>query len=244
MGEIVEVKIEYVNDCFMVSSRQVAEDFGKRHDQVLRDIEKHIESLQEHQNTKVWADMFVVSSYAAGTGKQYKEYYMSRDGFSLLVMSFNNTRDVLQWKLKYIKAFNMMEAELNKPELIMARALKLADSTINSLRIELKQQEPFVDFAKTVSKSADTISMGEMAKLLYDEGIKIGRNKLLLFLRAKKVLMHNNMPYQKYMNNGLFEVNNITKQTVYGEKVYPTTFVTGKGQIFIAEIIRKGYIGK
>jgi prophage antirepressor-like protein len=133
------------------------------------------------------------------------------------------------------KAYQIMLKTIEqKDALIESQSKELEQQTI-----ELKQQEPFVNFAKTVSKSADTISMGVMAKLLNDEGINIGRNKLMAWLRKEKILMHNNVPYQQYVNRGLFEVCNITKQTAYGDKVYPTTYITGKGQIYIAEKLRR-----
>ena len=55
--------------------------------------------------------MFDKTSYTAGTGKSYPEYLMNRDGFSLLVMGFTG-RKSLEWKIKYIQAFNAMEKEL------------------------------------------------------------------------------------------------------------------------------------
>nr|DAK26516.1 MAG TPA: regulatory protein [Caudoviricetes sp.] len=95
----------------VVSSRQVAEHFGKRHTEVLRAVAKHDADLKLTDAKKRW---FYPSSYVDGKGEKRKEYIMNRDGFSLLVMSFNNTRDVLTWKIKYIEAFDEMERRLNE----------------------------------------------------------------------------------------------------------------------------------
>lgn len=89
----------------VVTSRQVAEDFEKRHADVLEKIEELIKT------EKSVMTMFIESSYKAGTGKEYKEYLITRDGFSLLVMGFTGAK-ALTWKLKYIEAFNKMEAAL------------------------------------------------------------------------------------------------------------------------------------
>jgi len=89
----------------VVTSRQIAEDFDKRHSDVLEKIEELIKT----ENSVM--TMFIESSYKAGTGKDYKEYLITRDGFSLLVMGFTGAK-ALQWKLKYIEAFNKMEEHI------------------------------------------------------------------------------------------------------------------------------------
>lgn len=87
-----------------VNSKDIADNFGKQHRQVLRDIRSLIEQaggdLGEHN--------FVPSSYTSEQNKVLPCYEMDRDGFSLLAMGFTG-KAALQWKLKYIKAFNEME---------------------------------------------------------------------------------------------------------------------------------------
>ncbi len=90
-----------------VSSLQVADDFGKNH----KDVLKAIESIKA-QNCAV-TPMFIESSYQAGTGKNYKCYDITRDGFSLLVMGFTG-KEALDWKLRYIDAFNRMEQTIQR----------------------------------------------------------------------------------------------------------------------------------
>lgn len=82
----------------------------------------------------------------------------------------------------------------------MARALKLTDKTIKNLELTIEEQRPLVDFANKVSDSSNLIDMGKMAKLLKDEHINIGRNRLFEWLRRKEILMKNNMPYQRYIH--------------------------------------------
>lgn len=86
-------------------SRDVALVFGKRHDHVLRDIKALIE------NAPTTAPNFGASSYTDSTGRTLPAYEMTRDGFTLLAMGFTGKK-ALAWKVKYIDAFNRMEAEL------------------------------------------------------------------------------------------------------------------------------------
>ena len=104
---------------------------------------------------------------------------------------------------------------------------------------KIEQQKPLVEFAETVSISVNSISVGDFAKLLYDEDIKLGQNKLFKWLRSNKYLMENNTPYQKYMDNGIFEVIEQTYKTPYGDKTSLKTLITGRGQIVLTETLRK-----
>lgn len=90
----------------VVSSRQVAEDFGKEHKNVLRSITEILAA----QNL---ATKFFYETTYENRGKQYPEFLMDRDGFSLLVMGFTGEA-ALGWKIKYITAFNEMEKELKR----------------------------------------------------------------------------------------------------------------------------------
>lgn len=111
INNVNEVQVINNHGELVVSSRKVAEDFGKDHAKVLRNIEKHMEDLKATNPLLAW---FMETSYIDGKGESRKEYLMNRDGFALLVMSFNNTRNVLEWKIKYIEAFNRMEKQLKE----------------------------------------------------------------------------------------------------------------------------------
>jgi anti-repressor protein len=118
---------------------------------------------------------------------------------------------------------------------------KLNLITIRQLNNKIEYMEPLAAFAETVSDTSDLIDMGRMAKLLNDEHIPIGRNKLFEWLRAKKILMSNNTPYQQYIDSGHFKVKEKVTETAYGTKIFVTTYITGKGQIYITEKLRKEY---
>lgn len=93
------------NEQALTDSLMVAEMFDKRHDHVLRAIDNLIESFPKNEER---SRLFIVSRRKADDGQFHRMYYMNRDGFSLLVMGFTGKK-ALQWKLKYIEAFNAME---------------------------------------------------------------------------------------------------------------------------------------
>lgn len=107
---LVEVRQWNKQDVLTVSSREVAQDFEKRHSDVLESIERLQTQLDSTENS---AEYFMPETYKDASGKQNKEYLLTRDGFSLLVMGFTGEK-ALAWKLKYIRAFNAMEMMLKR----------------------------------------------------------------------------------------------------------------------------------
>ena len=114
---------------------------------------------------------------------------------------------------------------------------------ITQLNNKIEEDKPKVEFANTVSSTEELISMGDMAKLIQKEtGNKnIGRTRLFEFLRKQKVLMKNNVPYQRYIENGWFKVTE-SAYIVDGEtNITLTTRVTGKGQIALLKFVNDNY---
>lgn len=138
----------------------------------------------------------------------------------------------------------VIERTLTDPDYLIQLATTLKAEREARLLAEqkLEEQKPLVDFANKVSDSSNLIDMGKMAKLLKDEHIDIGRNRLFDWLRKRGILMKNNVPYQRYINNGYFEVKESVFETPYGTKTTTVTYVTGRGQIFITEKLRKEWI--
>ena len=102
MNELITV----VNGKPVVTSKQIADHFGKTHRHVLRDIAKELETAGEFGETN-----FGLTSYTSYQNKVLPCYEMTRDGFSLVAMGFTGEK-AQQWKIKYIEAFNAMEREL------------------------------------------------------------------------------------------------------------------------------------
>ena len=92
----------------VTTSLKVAEIFGKEHKNVIRDIE----NLLESGGSKLSGEMFAIGTYE-NRGKQYPMYYMNRDGFTLLAMGFTGSK-AMDFKLKYIEAFNAMESTIKQ----------------------------------------------------------------------------------------------------------------------------------
>nr|DAN00776.1 MAG TPA: repressor domain protein [Caudoviricetes sp.] len=130
---------------------------------------------------------------------------------------------------------------LANPDLAIAAftALKEEREKRKELEAVVEEQKPLVSFANKVSNTKDLINMGEMAKLLKDKHIDIGRNRLFAILREERILMKSNVPYQQYIDRGYFEVKEAVRENSYGNKVFPTTYVTGKGQLFLTKEIQK-----
>ena len=137
----------------------------------------------------------------------------------------------------------VIERTLTDPDYLIQLATALKEERQARLVAEQKieEQKPLVDFANQVSDTTSLIDMNQMAKLLKDENIPIGRNRLFEILRQKEILRNNNEPYQRYIESGYFKVKEGTYETPYGTKAYVKTFVTGKGQIWITEKLRKEF---
>lgn len=114
-----------------------------------------------------------------------------------MVQRTEKAKEVRQYLIDLEKAWNT-------PEQVMARALKLADKTIDGLKAQLLEMKPKADFFDAVADSKTAISMNEVAKVLNIKGY--GRNNLFEFLRENNVLDRWNVPYQKYVDNGWFRV--------------------------------------
>ena len=118
----------------VVTSRQVAEDFEKMHKHILESIRNLVD-----ENSAV-KSMFIESQFE-NRGKMYPEYLITRDGFSLLVMGFTGSK-ALQWKLKYIEAFNKMEQTIKNPYSHLSKevqAIFALDHKQQQLAVEVKE---------------------------------------------------------------------------------------------------------
>lgn len=107
---LVEVRQWNKQDVLTVSSREVAQDFEKEHKNILQNIEHLRGQMEPAENS---AGYFIPAMYRDAKGEMRKEYLLTRDGFSLLVMGFTGEK-ALAWKLKYIRAFNAMEMMLKR----------------------------------------------------------------------------------------------------------------------------------
>ena len=140
--------------------------------------------------------------------------------------------------------FIEIENRWNTPEAVMARALQMANRKIDEIKnanVLLEQKieadKPKVIFADSVSAAKTSILVGDLAKLLKQNGVNIGQNRLFEWLRQNGYLIKSgsskNMPTQKAADMGLFEVKVSTVNNPDGSiRETKTTKVTGKGQVY------------
>lgn len=145
---------------------------------------------------------------------------------------------------QYRQYFLDLEKAWNTPEQVFARALKMADQTIaklkdtnKSLTEKIEADRPKTIFADAVSASHTSILIGDLAKLICQNGYQIGQKRLFQWMRDNGYLMvsgsSRNMPKQKYVEQGLFEIKESNVQNPDGSvRITRTTKVSGKGQLY------------
>ncbi|HBG0818827.1 phage antirepressor KilAC domain-containing protein [Clostridioides difficile] len=143
------------------------------------------------------------------------------------------------------KYFLQIEKDWNSPEKVMARALIVANKTIEKKSREIEEkdkviqlQQPKALFADAVSASNNSILVGELAKLIKQNGVDIGQNRLFAWMRENGYLIKRkgedyNIPTQKSMNLRIMEVKKRVINNPDGStKVTRTVKITGKGQVY------------
>lgn len=228
----------------VVSSRQIAENFDKNH----RDVLRALDNLKE--DVRNFAQMFFESTEPDSYGREQRAYLMNRDGFTLLAMGFTG-KAALEWKLKYIAAFNEMEKKLTEqPQLtrsqLLATALIAAHEELEEKDKQIAELTPKGIFADAVSASSQSILVGEMAKLLSQNGIQMGQNRLFSWMRENGYLIKDrkrtdyNMPTQKSMELRLFEIKETSIAHSDGHtSINKTQKVTGIGQVYFVNLFLK-----
>jgi anti-repressor protein len=243
-GKMNEIVLSTKSGEPVASSRQVAENFGKEHKDTLESIRQILAA--ENSATK---SMFYETTFE-NRGKQYPMYLMNRDGFTLLAMGFTG-KAALEWKLKYIAAFNEMEKKLTEqPQLtrsqLLATALIAAHEELEEKDKQIETMKPKALFADAVSASGQSILVGEMAKLLSQNGIQMGQNRLFQWMRENGYLIKDkkrtdyNMPTQKSMELRLFEIKETSIAHSDGHtSINKTPKVTGIGQVYFVNLFLK-----
>ena len=132
--------------------------------------------------------------------------------------------------------FIQVERDYNSPEKIMARALLMANNKVLTLETQVEELKPKALFADAVAASKTSILIGELAKLLNQNGVEIGGTRLFAWMRENGYLIKRkgqdwNTPTQRAMDMDLFEIKERTHSNPDGSIIISrTTKVTGKGQ--------------
>ena len=221
-----------------MSSREIAEITGKQHKHVLRDI-RNMEPAWE----KINGSKFGLVEYTDEKGERRPEYQLSKREVLYITTKWND-----EIRAKVILRWEELENNLNGNQNVIALPQNYEEALEHlliqvrenkKLIAENKEMQPKADFYDAVVQSEDTIDVGQVAKVLAIKGY--GRNNLFKLLREQKVLMHNNQPYQKYIDCGYFK--QIETQW-YDRKAEIThiglkTVVYQKGLDFIRNLIEK-----
>lgn len=135
----------------------------------------------------------------------------------------------------FIECERQAKAQQESPQMLMARALIAADSTIKQQNVYIAQLEPKAEFYDAVASSSDLILIREAAKILAVPNL--GQNTLFTILRSLKVLMADNEPYQRYIDRGYFMVRERQYTQRDEVKIARTTMVTQKGLDFLRKLV-------
>lgn len=226
MNELINVTLNDNHEP-VVSARQLHQTL---------DVKKRFSAWFE-TNSKLFIENEDFTSVQTGTVvnngaiKPLQDYALSLDMAKQLAMMSRTVKgaEVRQY-------FIQVEKDFNSPEKIMARALLMADKKVHQLEAKIEADRPKVLFAEAVSASHTSILVGELAKLLKQNGVDMGANRLFNWLRAHGYLIKRNgrdwnMPTQKSVEMGLIRVKETSITHADGHiTVSKTPLVTGKGQ--------------
>lgn len=215
----------------VASSRQIAESFEKNH----RDVLRAVDNLKE--DVRNFAQMFFETTVPDSYGREQRAYLMNRDGFTLLAMGFNG-KAALEWKLKYIAAFNEMEKKLTEqPKLtrsqLLATALIAAHEELEEKDKRIAELTPDAEFARAVCiadncRTATSIAKDygltaeKLNKLLYSQRVqyKDSDGQWVLYKPYQgKGYTKNRKGKAIQRSNGKTYIPNTTVWTVEGEKL-------------------------
>lgn len=225
MNELIKVKVK--GDQQLVSARDLHKGlrlttrFSKWVDQNFHDFESGIDFMS----------VTGVTDMPNGGTKPIQDYAVTIDMAKQLCMMSHT-----ELGKKYRRYFIELERKWNDPQEVVKRGYAILQNENARLKIENAEMKPKAIFADAVSVSETSILVGELAKLLKQNGVEIGQNRLFAWMRQNGYLISRkgtdyNMPTQKSMNLGLFKIKETSIQHSDGHvTVNKTPKVTGKGQ--------------
>lgn len=227
MNELL--KVNYDNDRITLSARELHEFLG-----IGTQYTKWFDRMSEYgfyENV----DYQAISQKrltAQGNETTYIDHEITLDMAKEIAMiqRSDKGKEVRQYFLE-------LERRWNSPEAVMNRALEYSRKQVKALMEENKELKPKALFADAVSASNESILIGQLAKLIRQNGYEIGQNRLFGYLRENGYLIKKgeryNQPTQKSMDLGLFEVKERTITNPDGStRITLTTKATGKGQVY------------
>ncbi len=247
-------------NCKVILAKTIADIHGVRLNDIQDLINQNIDEFEFGVDILDLCDEnFKTDAVGLGfitSNRQKHCYLLSEQGYMLLV-GFMKTEKAKEIRKNLRREYFAMRHVINSNEQLKAQLLLeiynggqsavIASKQLTDMEVEektallvhkIEEDKPYTEFAKHVTESSDTVDIGEFAKIVKNENIKIGRNRLFEWLRNNKYLVVNNTPYQKYLENEYFKVKEVVKTTAYGVKTFPKTLITGKGQVVLVEKLR------
>lgn len=231
-----------------LDSREVAEMVGKEHNMLLRDIRRYAEQLGQSKIAQ--SDFFKESTYKNKQNKEQPCYLVTKKGCEFIAHKLTGVKGT-EFTAKYINRFHEMEdtikAQLPQGNDLIALAVIEAQKMIAERDKQIERMKPKEIFADAVSASETSILVGDLAKLISQNGYKIGQKRLFEWLRTNNFLIKSgssrNMPQQRFVEQGLFEIKESNIQNPDGSvRITRTTKVTGKGQIYFVNKFMKSEV--
>ena len=236
-----------------MSSLDIAELTGKRHADVMRDVRNLLEQGVNERN-------FALVDYTDAKGEKRPCYELTKKGCLILASGYDakvRERIIDRWEELETKERQSVQQALPQTYLEALKQLVVAEEEKQRLTLENKKQakqieaeKPKVIFADAVSTSQRSCLVAELAKILQQNGVNIGQNRLFKWMRDNGYLcskgQYYNQPTQKAVEMGLFEIKQTTINKPDGSiLVSVTTKVTGKGQIyFVNKFIDNKGVGR
>ena len=232
-----------------LDSREVAEMVRKEHKNILRDIRGYYEELGQLNFEPT--DFFAESQYTDKSNRQKPCYLVTKKGCEFIAHKLTGVKGT-EFTAKYINRFHEMEdtikTQLPQGNDLIALAVIEAQKMIAERDKQIERMKPKEIFADAVSASETSILVGDLAKLISQNGYKIGQKRLFEWLRTNNFLIKcgssRNMPQQRFVEQGLFEIKESNVQNPDGSvRITRTTKVTGKGQIyFVNKFLQKSEV--
>jgi phage antirepressor YoqD-like protein len=235
---VIMHQLMHVSNSQMMSSKKIAELTEKRHDHVIRDIR---ETMAQLDAPKLGNEQYQELKDARG---YVSEILLDEELTTLLITGYS-----VKARMRVIQELKSLKQSQPQPltleQLIQQNVTMIQDLSQKVVTLEhaIQQDKPMTDFGKAVSASPTAVLIGDWIKALAEQGMRIGRNKAFDWMREKGYLMPSNMPYQQYVNQGLFEVKESLVATPKGQKVNFTTLLTGKGQVYFASKLKTDLAG-
>ena len=220
-----------------IDSREVAEMVGKQHKNLLSDIRGYVDKLAELKIEP--GDFFTENTYLDANNQRRPCYLVSKKGCEFIAHKLTGVKGT-EFTAKYINRFHEMEGiiqdHIPQGKELLALAVLEAQKTIEEQTAQIKEMKPHAILGQAITTANTSILVGDMAKILRQNGVNIGGRRFFEWLREKGYLIKRkgtdwNMPTQRSVEQGLFEV----KESVHIDgngcnQITRTPKVTGKGQ--------------